>query len=248
MTKGTLRTNSNNIILVHLKETTSTMEYFTDYFNIRPNEVAVIIAEKQSSGRGRRGRIWVSEEGGLYMTIVKEPRKQALSLYQAMASIAVLEAVRKLYGVELRIKWPNDIYTKDLKRKVGGVLVNIQERGNDVRIGIGIGVNVNNKPPSSLEVDAASLLYLTNKKIDPIILGYNIYEELLLIENLEKSKILEMYRKLSALQGVEVEVLDLSKIVKILDVDETLKLIVLDVDTNTVFSLSEATIRVRNAE
>ena len=101
-----------------------------------------VIAEKQTGGKGRLGRTFVSPEGGIYFSLVL-PGKSVPDpdLVTTGASLAVSEAMERLTGIETRIKWVNDLYIGD--RKCTGILtegiVNMEEGGlSDVIIGIGV--------------------------------------------------------------------------------------------------------------
>src|SRR5687768_11257196 len=86
---------------------------------------AVIWAKKQSDGRGRMGRNWVSSEGNLFVSILLQPQKQQQELAQLsfVAAVAAIEALEALLtdGDKLRCKWPNDILLAD--KKLGGILL-----------------------------------------------------------------------------------------------------------------------------
>jgi len=114
-------------------------------------EGTVVIAREQTAGRGRRGRKWQSSAGGLYLSIVLRPglpieRHQEIAY---VASLAACEAVRRVSGLDARIKQPNDILLNG--RKVCGILVEARaargrggERARGRPVVVGIGVNVNN--------------------------------------------------------------------------------------------------------
>ena len=107
---------------------------------------ALILARRQKSGRGRRGRSFYSpENAGLYMSIVLRPDrtlKEGLLITTAVAT-AVCRAVKKICGIDLGIKWVNDLYLHD--RKVCGILteaVTDFESGNIEFAVVGIGLNL----------------------------------------------------------------------------------------------------------
>jgi BirA family biotin operon repressor/biotin-[acetyl-CoA-carboxylase] ligase len=115
-------------------------------------------AERQSSGRGRQGRVWTSPEGNLYAsTLVRlraiDPQAATLALVAAVALeevvAAYLPSSPRLRG-ETVIKWPNDLLLNG--EKLSGILL---ERANDAVV-IGIGVNLAHHP-ENLERPATSL-------------------------------------------------------------------------------------------
>src|SRR6185369_11632059 len=85
----------------------------------------VVIAERQTAGRGRRGRVWVSPPGrNVYLSAIVRPelppaRAPELTL---VASLAVCDALRQA-GVAAGIKWPNDLLARD--RKLAGILLEL---------------------------------------------------------------------------------------------------------------------------
>jgi len=122
----------------------------------------VVVAEAQTSGRGRRGRVWSSPpRRNLYLSVVLRPdlppaRAAELTL---VASVAVCDALRHA-GVEAGIKWPNDLLVSG--RKIAGILTELAADPDRVQwVVIGIGVNVNTRAedfPEDLRGEATSIL------------------------------------------------------------------------------------------
>src|SRR5262249_35812357 len=103
-----------------------------------------VIADEQTSGRGRRGRAWFSPPGsGLYVSIVLSPAGarrdpgRATMLLTLMAGVALVEGVEAATGLCADVKWPNDLYIA--RRKLAGILAEAGER--DVVLGYGINVS-----------------------------------------------------------------------------------------------------------
>jgi BirA family biotin operon repressor/biotin-[acetyl-CoA-carboxylase] ligase len=108
----------------------------------------VIVADAQTRGRGRHGRVWHSQPGGLYMTLAI-PGVEGVELIPVMAGVSAAEAVRDAYGLEARLKWPNDVMVG--RRKLGGILAEaLWIDGQARKILIGVGINVNNPLPKAL--------------------------------------------------------------------------------------------------
>jgi len=102
-----------------------------------------VTADVQTGGRGRTGRHWVSNTGGLWLSAVvpvSEPRKKWAVLPLAVGW-AVIEALRELGVSSLRLRWPNDILVGPLK--LAGLLV--EQFKPDTAV-LGIGINVANDP------------------------------------------------------------------------------------------------------
>jgi BirA family biotin operon repressor/biotin-[acetyl-CoA-carboxylase] ligase len=109
-----------------------------------------VTAERQSGGRGRRGRPWVSEPGNLYASLLLiDPapmeKSGSLPLAVALAVYRAISAVLPPGGQDLAIKWPNDILINRLK--TCGILIEAEMLRSGARaVVIGIGVNINSKP------------------------------------------------------------------------------------------------------
>lgn len=131
--------------------------------------VAVLLAERQTGGRGRLGRLWASPLGAhVYLSLARVfggglARLGGLSL---VAGIAAAEALHDLGCTQVQLKWPNDLVVEGERglRKLGGVLVEGGgEHAGPVRAVIGLGLNVR-MPPTAAEVidqpwcDLAALL------------------------------------------------------------------------------------------
>jgi BirA family biotin operon repressor/biotin-[acetyl-CoA-carboxylase] ligase len=107
----------------------------------------VFTAETQSAGRGRNGRAWASEAGGLFFTVL-ERSGLALAdypLFSMRAQIAAARTVEVLTGKRAALRWPNDVYAGG--GKIAGILSELSGEGDRLRwIALGIGINVNNRP------------------------------------------------------------------------------------------------------
>lgn len=121
---------------------------------------AVLLAERQSAGRGRRGRAWVSPLAAhLYLSVARRfrgglGRLGGLSL---VAGIAAAEALAEL-GLPVRLKWPNDLVVGDGEgtppRKLGGLLVEGGgEHAGPVRAVVGLGLNVRMPAAAAAAID-----------------------------------------------------------------------------------------------
>ena len=122
-------------------------------------EGTAVMAESQTAGRGRRGRVWVSPPGNLYCSLLLRPQcapKDAGNLSFA-AALAVAEALLPLLpeGIDLRFKWPNDVLLDG--KKVAGILIESEVEGGSLSFAVvGAGINVANSPPDT-EFPATSL-------------------------------------------------------------------------------------------
>jgi BirA family biotin operon repressor/biotin-[acetyl-CoA-carboxylase] ligase len=137
----------------------------------------VALCEEQTAGRGRRGRNWVSPKGqGLWVSLLLRPmlppgRAQLITF---AAAIAMAEAVEKETGLDILIKWPNDLVLQG--KKVCGILL---ELSGDVEtiayVVIGTGLNVGEKAyPPELSASAVSLQEVLGRKVEraPVLRSY----------------------------------------------------------------------------
>ena len=123
----------------------STNTYCVENFDSFENQ-DIITAETQTAGKGRKGRKWSSEIGGLYFTIIlktsETETKQLSSLTQIMA-VAVCKAIRNL-GAKAYLKWPNDVLFKG--KKFCGILSEAVTKDNVLKgVVIGVGINIEQK-------------------------------------------------------------------------------------------------------
>jgi len=125
-------------------------------------EGAVVLADTQSKGKGRLGRVWVSPPGvNIYMSIILKPdiRPMDATLITIMSSVACATALRKVTGLNVTIKWPNDLIIQ--KEKLCGILTELKTERNKIIFAVaGIGINVNadiNEFPEDVKYIATSL-------------------------------------------------------------------------------------------
>ncbi len=128
----------------YLGRTTSTQDELRAWAEAGAPEGAVVLAEQQTGGRGRRRRRWVSPAGaGLYFSVLLRPRLPLTELLRlSLAAGVALAETAEVGG----LKWPNDLLAPD-GRKLAGVLLEADLRGEDVRyLLLGIGLNVHKAP------------------------------------------------------------------------------------------------------
>jgi BirA family biotin operon repressor/biotin-[acetyl-CoA-carboxylase] ligase len=114
---------------------------------------SVITAGEQTSGKGRNGRTWNSQKGGLFFTLLERPVLPVLeySKLSMAAQIASAKAISRITGKRALLRWPNDIYVEG--KKIAGVLTEFKAQGDKLDwITIGVGINVNNFAKSSISV------------------------------------------------------------------------------------------------
>lgn len=176
----------------------------------------VVASEKQTAGKGRRGRAWQSPAGeNIYFSILLRPQidtTKAPMLTLVMAH-SVAKVIQRLGFDGIRIKWPNDLVMNG--KKVCGILTEMQMDGTDIdSVVIGVGVNVNaEKFPEELKETATSLYLQGNAKVernklleDIVAVFEKEYKQFLEREDL--SFLREEYNCLLVNKGREVRVLE----------------------------------------
>ncbi len=113
----------------------------------RPHENgSLVIADRQTQGRGRLNRKWVSPKGGIWMSILLRPNFEPshTSLFPMATSLALAVSIEKTLKIKTELKWPNDITIKG--NKVAGILIDASVESNKIDyliIGIGINFKIN---------------------------------------------------------------------------------------------------------
>ena len=107
---------------------------------------SVIIAQKQTGGRGRLGRKWVSPKGGIWISVILHPEFNitATMLFPVAASLALALAIEQCTKIKPKLKWPNDLTING--KKIAGTLVDISLESNKTEnlvLGVGINFDVN---------------------------------------------------------------------------------------------------------
>lgn len=206
-------------------------------------EGAVVIAEEQTSGRGRLGRNWSSpNKKGIWMSIILKPQiePQDAAKITQVAAAAVWKAINQI-GVKTQIKWPNDIVFNG--KKVCGILTEMSGELNRLNyLVVGIGINANttiSEFPEEIRDMATSLKVETGKEIkrkELIALILNYFEELYnnFTKNRSIASSIKICRENSALIGKDVRLTlrGEEKEVKAMDINEDGELIVQDKDGN----------------
>jgi BirA family biotin operon repressor/biotin-[acetyl-CoA-carboxylase] ligase len=132
----------------------------------------LVVAGRQSAGKGRLGRRWRSDRGGGYFTLVIQRQKQDWAVPLVSAYALWKELSSKVLSLEMR--WPNDLYVEG--KKLAGVLV----EGWGDRLGIGVGLNVNQLSfEGDLASSAVSLRMLAGHEFDLEVLLISIVSGML---------------------------------------------------------------------
>jgi BirA family transcriptional regulator, biotin operon repressor / biotin---[acetyl-CoA-carboxylase] ligase len=142
----------------------------------------IILSEIQEKGRGRFNRQWISPAGGLWFTIIliTNIREKDLPKITLLSSISFTEVLKKDYLMDVKIKWPNDIYYNNFK--LCGILCETEKIDSLIFLNIGAGINVNNSIDEGYFNDIKAISIKS-------ILGKDILREVLL------AKILKIFEK-----------------------------------------------------
>ncbi len=136
----------------------STMDTARDAAIKGAKEGTVVITGEQTGGRGRLKREWLAPEGNIALSIILRPEIKTLPYLIMIASLAAARSIESVAGVRADIKWPNDVLIRG--KKVGGILIENEVRGNKVAFSIvGIGINIDLKAADYAEIaDTATSL------------------------------------------------------------------------------------------
>ena len=150
-------------------EVTSTMEVASRRGREGAPEGLLVVAARQTAGRGRLGRAWSSPEGGLWLSVLLRPNLPltSLGLVGTCFAVAAAQAATELAQIEVGIKWPNDLVVRG--RKLAGLLSESHLQGGIVDyLVLGMGLNLNVAPeafPPELQQTATSLLIETGTPV-----------------------------------------------------------------------------------
>jgi BirA family biotin operon repressor/biotin-[acetyl-CoA-carboxylase] ligase len=146
--------------------------------NIRARELAekgapegtLVIAESQTAGRGRRGRLWVSpQKGGIYLSLIARPQLSPSEAPQItlLTAVALANAIMGQTDLLVQIKWPNDLLIE--RRKLSGILTELHTEGDLVDyvvVGVGVNVNTTTEALSTIrDQKATSIAVETGKRV-----------------------------------------------------------------------------------
>lgn len=182
-------------------------------------EGTVVVAQKQTAGKGRRGRSWESPAGtNIYMSILLRPQiaVNKASMLTLVMAYSVGRVLKEKGYESVQIKWPNDLVLSG--KKICGILTEAELHGQEIgHVVIGVGINVNEKTFPEELADKATSLYLERdveedraSLIDDILARFSEdYDHFLKEENLTFLK--DEYNQMLVNYHKEVRVLDPGK-------------------------------------
>ncbi|HEY5605652.1 MAG TPA: biotin--[acetyl-CoA-carboxylase] ligase [Thermoplasmata archaeon] len=162
--------------VLHYDAVESTNDTAKELLESDVEEGLVVWADRQAAGRGRHGRAWASPLGGLYASVVLEPKESDAWVLGLLVGMPVVRALRH-FGVFAGLKYPNDAMYQD--RKIAGILSEGVYRNDRYFVVVGIGVNTNvdlDRLPADVQPKATTLkrevsLFVANEEFLEYLLG-----------------------------------------------------------------------------
>ena len=222
----------------------------------------VIISEDQTNGRGRMGRKWISQHGGIYLSIILQPKIKAAqsSILPLLSALSVCHVIEKMTNLNAKVKWPNDVVING--RKVSGILLDISteaDKINFVVIGIGVNANIDIAKIAS-DVKTSSGFYgitslrneLHGKEIDKFnfikLLLENIESYLIELENEGAKQIIKNCKEISDTLGKVVIVKQSTEFLQGLavDMDEEDGFLLIQTPSGCIYKVVSGDVRIKN--
>tara|TARA_B100000427_G_scaffold60037_1_gene47249 strand:- start:157 stop:1158 length:1002 start_codon:yes stop_codon:yes gene_type:complete len=213
-----LKTENIGKRVYYFEELDSTQNFAQQIAADKKENGTIVIAEKQTSGRGRLDRKWTSPKGGIWFSLIIHPKFDVSSstLIPILSAVALSKSIKKILGVETEVKWPNDIILNG--KKVAGILVDASVQANNIDyliLGIGINFDIDikklekrlSKTPNFYGVNS---LRENNNKTPPKILLkeflFQFEKNLSSLDKGEKAKIVKEWTKKAAGIGRKITI------------------------------------------
>ena len=191
----------------YFEEIDSTQNFAQKIASDNREDGTIVIAERQTAGKGRLDRKWTSPKGGIWFALIIHPKFEVSrsTLVPIAGAVALSKSIKSILGIETSVKWPNDITVNG--KKIAGMLVDASFQANNIEyliLGIGINFDIDEKKlgkklKSSPNFYGVSSLRERNDKTPPKLL---LKEFLLQFEKIlsqlnkgEKSKIVKEWMK-----------------------------------------------------
>ncbi|MBR2341755.1 MAG: biotin--[Clostridia bacterium] len=195
--------------IVRFEEISSTNDYVKEQKKYGEN--LIVIAKRQTGGRGTKGRSFSSNEGGVYLTklvFYKNFPAEKVFLVMARTAVAVCKTLES-FGLKPVIKWANDVFING--RKICGILIENSFSGKEISSSIiGVGLNVNNSLPEELSNIAISMREAIGEKVD-----FDLVEKRL-VENLNYPYDMSEYRSRVGYLNKEVTLIEGSSSLRVI--------------------------------
>jgi len=213
-----LKTENIGKRVYYFEELDSTQNFAQQIAADKKENGTIVIAEKQTSGRGRLDRKWTSPKGGIWFSLIIHPKFDVSSstLIPILSAVALSKSIKKILGVETEVKWPNDIILNG--KKVAGILVDASVQANNIDyliLGIGINFDIDTKKlekrlSKTPNFYGADSLRGNNNKTPPKILLkeflFQFEKNLSSLDKGEKAKIVKEWTKKAAGIGRKITI------------------------------------------
>lgn len=160
----------NGIKLFHFVSIDSTNKKAQEYAREGGESPALFWADAQTAGSGRLGRSFFSpDKTGLYMTLLAEMtgEERGFSLLTSLAAVCAREAIEAVLGIDVKIKWVNDLYLNG--KKIAGILAQSFFAGDRRFVALGVGINISTRDfPDDLSDKAGALLVCGGEDTDEV--------------------------------------------------------------------------------
>lgn len=224
ITKG-LKTNKIGQRAYYFDSIDSTQNQALKMATEPTNDGALIVASKQTGGKGRSGRKWISPKGGIWISIILQPKFDIsiTTLFPIASALAVSKALEKTMSISPELKWPNDLTLNG--KKIAGMLVDVSLESNQIEnmvLGVGINFDIEAKKVEKLLKDTPNFYGVASlngrKKIKPVELVQAFLAELEKIyESLNSKhtkKIISEWTKRSSTIGKKIEMNTIDETIK----------------------------------
>ena len=137
-----LKTNWIGKRIYYFDSIDSTQTYALEIASNKKENGTVIVAQKQTKGKGRMNRKWVSPEGGIWLSIIIQPKSDfsLTTIFPLAASVALANAIEEVLDIRVELKWPNDLLVNG--KKIAGILVDASLTSNQIDyMVLGVGIN-----------------------------------------------------------------------------------------------------------
>lgn len=195
--------------IVFFDKVTSTNDVLFNLIKKGYSVGTVVVANSQLKGKGRYSKKWISNTGGIYLSIFLDENIDIskVAVINLLAALSVAVCFDELFNVPVYLKWPNDIFLKD--KKLSGILTENKIIHKKNILIVGIGINSNNMPSDSLK-SAVSLKEFLKKEVDNDLIIKNVLSCIKKIYNRynesEYRYILKKYNRYSMLKNKTVKV------------------------------------------
>ena len=130
----------------YFEEIDSTQNFALQIAQNKKENGTIVIGQKQTNGKGRLNRKWVSSKGGIWFSIILHPKFtiEESVLLPIVAAVSLSSAIKKTLNLETNVKWPNDITLNG--KKVAGILIDTSSQSNNIEsmvLGVGINYKIN---------------------------------------------------------------------------------------------------------